>query len=137
MKLSNIYSKKRPKFNLEKHLNTIRNRKHANYTNNIVKEILNKNTNSQSDSNSCYKYVNITTQELTSQEKKTEEENKNGIKHSWPKGKCTVIGDSMVAGIDERKMSIKPLIKVRSFSGATFSDMYHYLVPILEKKLTM
>ena len=40
----------------------------------------------------------------------------------------------MVAGIDERKMSSKRLIKVRSFPGATCSDMYHYLVPILERK---
>ena len=40
----------------------------------------------------------------------------------------------MVAGIAESKMSSKHLIKVRSFPGATCSDMYHYLVPILEKE---
>ena len=40
MKLSNMYSKKLSKFNLEKQLNTIRKRKHANYTNNIVKNSL-------------------------------------------------------------------------------------------------
>ena len=40
----------------------------------------------------------------------------------------------MVAGIDEHKMSNKRLIKVKSFPGATYSDMYHYMVPILEKK---
>ena len=40
----------------------------------------------------------------------------------------------MVAGIDEGKMSSKRLIKVRSFPGATCSDMYHCLVPILERK---
>ena len=39
----------------------------------------------------------------------------------------------MVADIDERKMSSKRLIKVNSISGTTCSDMYHYLVPILEK----
>ena len=91
------------------------------------------NTISQSDSNSSYKYENTTMQKLTTQQKKTEEENKNGIKHSWPKGTCVVIGDSMVVGIDERKMLSKRLKKVRSFPGATCSDMYHYLVPILEK----
>ena len=47
---------------------------------------------------------------------------------------CIVIGDSMVAGNDERKISSKLLIKVRSFSGAACSDMYHYLVPIHERK---
>ena len=53
LKSSNIYSKKLSKFNLEKHLNTIHKRKHANYTSNknIAKNLLNKNTNSQSDSN--------------------------------------------------------------------------------------
>ena len=40
----------------------------------------------------------------------------------------------MVAGIGERKMSSKHLIKVRSFPGATCPDMHHYLVPILERK---
>ena len=44
---------------------------------------------------------------------KTEEDNKNGIKHSWPKGTCVVIGDSMVAGADERKMSSKGRSQVR------------------------
>ena len=32
------------------------------------------------------KYENTTTQKLVKQQKKTEEGNKNGIKHSWPKG---------------------------------------------------
>ena len=88
MKLSNIYSKKLSKFKLEKQLNTIRKRKHANNTsnNNIVKNLLNKNANSQSDSNSSDKYENTTTQKLATQQKKIEECNKNGIKPSWPKG---------------------------------------------------
>ena len=84
MKLSNIYSNKLSKFKLEKQLNTIRKRKHANYTNsnNIVKKLLNKNTNSRSSSNLSDKYENNTTQKLATQQKKTEEENKNGIRHS-------------------------------------------------------
>ena len=102
LKLSNIYSKKIWKFNLEKQLNTIRKRKHTNCTsnNNIVKKLLNKNTYFQSDSNSSDKYENTTTQKLATQQKKTEEDNKNGIKHSWPKETDVVIGDSTVAGID-------------------------------------
>ena len=39
-------------------------------------------------------------QKLATQQNKTEEDNKNGIKHSWPKETDIVIGDSMVAGID-------------------------------------
>ena len=41
----------------------------------------------------------------------------------------------MVEGIDERRMSSKQVIKVRKLPGATISDMYHYLIPLLEKKL--
>ena len=68
-------------------------------------------------------------------QKKTEKENnKNGIKNSWPKGIWVVIVDSMVGSIDERKMLSKYLIKVKTFSGATCSDMYHYLVGIFEEK---
>ena len=55
-------------------------------------------------------------------------------KHPWPKGTCVIVGDSMLEGIDERKMSSKRLIKVRKFPGATIDDMRHYLIPILEKK---
>ena len=40
----------------------------------------------------------------------------------------------MVAGIDERKMSSKHLIKVKSFPGVICSDMYRCLVPILKIK---
>ena len=39
-----------------------------------------------------------------------------------------------VAGTDKRKLSSKRLIKVRSFPGATCFDIYHYLVPILERE---
>ena len=40
----------------------------------------------------------------------------------------------MVEGIDERRMSGKRVIKVRKVPGATISDMYHYLIPLLEEK---
>ena len=82
--LTSIYSKKLSIFNLETQLNKIHKRKNANFTsnNNIVKNLLNKNTNSQSDFNSSGKYENKTTQKVATQPKKTEEGNKNGIKHS-------------------------------------------------------
>ena len=40
----------------------------------------------------------------------------------------------MVVGIDEKRMSSKRIIKVTKFPGATISDMYHYLIPLLGKK---
>ena len=77
------------------------------------------------------------TQKSATQQNKTKEENKNGIKHSWPKGTCVVIGDSMVAGIAERKMSSKRLIKIRSFPGATCSDIITAWYLFLKKTPTM
>ena len=54
--------------------------------------------------------------------------------HTWPKGSCLVIGDLMLEGLDERKMSSKRVVKVRKFPGATTDDMYHYLMPLLQKQ---
>ena len=47
-----------------------------------------------------------------------------------------VVGDSMINGMDERKMSNRRrIIKVRAHPGASISDMLDYLRPILRKKL--
>ena len=54
--------------------------------------------------------------------------------HYWPKGRCLIAGDSMAEEIDERRMSSKRVTKVKKFPEATISDIYHYLLPILEKK---
>ena len=45
-----------------------------------------------------------------------------------------MIGDSMLEGLDERKMSSKRVVKVRKFPGATTDDMYHYLMPLIQKQ---
>ena len=47
--------------------------------------------------------------------------------HTWPKGSCLVIGDSMLEGLDERKMSSKRVVKVKKFPGATTDDVSHLL----------
>ena len=52
-----------------------------------------------------------------------------------PKGTCLVAGDSMLEHIDETRMSRKFKVKVRSFLGAKTEDMFHYLVPLVEKML--
>ena len=52
----------------------------------------------------------------------------------WWKGTCASGGDSVLNGIDERRiLKIHP-VKVRFFPGAPIKDMYYYLIPILEKK---
>ena len=52
---------------------------------------------------------------------------------AWAKGICLVMGDSMLGHIDETRMSRKFKLKVRPFPGAKTEDMFHYLVPLLEK----
>ena len=52
----------------------------------------------------------------------------------WRKGTCAIVGDSMLNGIDERRISKAHPVKVRFFLGARIMDMYHYLIPILEKE---
>ena len=52
----------------------------------------------------------------------------------WPKGTTLVAGDSLIGGLEERKMSAKRHIKVRSIPGATVNDMMDHLKPFLRKK---
>ena len=74
-----------------------------------------------------------------SNKEKSESINNNdtdGVKtKTWPKGTCLVTGDSMLGHIDETLMSRKFKVKVRPFPGAKTEDMFHYLVPLLEKML--
>ena len=45
-----------------------------------------------------------------------------------------MIDDSVLEGLDEWKMSSKRVVKIRKFPGATTDDMYHYLMPLLQKQ---
>ena len=52
----------------------------------------------------------------------------------WKKGTVLIVGDSVVSGLRESKMSFRRNIKVRFFPGARIQDMYYYLVPLLRKR---
>lgn len=55
--------------------------------------------------------------------------------HVWPAGTCLIVGDSILTGIDERKLSNpNQLVKVRDFRGASIDDLKHHLVPLLKKE---
>ena len=57
--------------------------------------------------------------------------------YPWKKGTILVMGDSMLNGVDERSLSNNGLVKVRSFSGSTISDLQnYYMKPLLRKKPT-
>ena len=52
---------------------------------------------------------------------------------AWSMGTCLVTGNYTLRHIDETRMSRKFNVKVRTFPGAKIEDMFHYLVPLLEK----
>ena len=51
----------------------------------------------------------------------------------WKKGTVLIVGDSVVSGLRESKMSFRRNIKVHFFPGVTIQDMYYYLVALLRK----
>eukprot|EP00112_Aurelia_sp_Birch-Aquarium-sp1_P005100 Seg158.2 transcript_id=Seg158.2/GoldUCD/mRNA.D3Y31 product="hypothetical protein" protein_id=Seg158.2/GoldUCD/D3Y31 len=53
---------------------------------------------------------------------------------TWNKNTILVVGDSMINNVDERKLGRRYQTKVRSFSGATTTDLEDYLKPLLRKK---
>ena len=47
------------------------------------------------------------------------------------------MGDSIITGIDEKRLSKNRLVKVHDFRGATYrgaTDINHHVIPILKKK---
>ena len=57
--------------------------------------------------------------------------NENG---KWCKNTVLIVGDSMLSNINERMLSRKYTIKVNIFPGATVSDMFDYLKPLLKER---
>ena len=54
---------------------------------------------------------------------------------SWPSGTCTIVGDSMFNGIDEKRLSQKyGNVKIFHFSGARIEGLNHYIMPIIKNK---
>ena len=57
-------------------------------------------------------------------------------KNEWPKGTVLIAGDSMIGGIDEKRLSRNRCVKVRTHPGATLQDMGHHLTALLRKRPT-
>ena len=53
--------------------------------------------------------------------------NKNYAVHKWKENTTLICGDSILLGVDERKMSRSGKIKVRNFPGAKVEDMFFFL----------
>ena len=68
-------------------------------------------------------------------DKANNDETPGNFKHAWPAGTCLIVGDSILTGIDEKRLSRNnQVVKVRDFRGATIDDLKHHLVPLLKKK---
>ena len=57
----------------------------------------------------------------------------NSQNHSWEKGTTLIIGDLILSGLGEYKMSKRKSIKVRTFPGATIGDTKFFIIPHLRK----
>ena len=53
--------------------------------------------------------------------------------HKWRNNTTLIIGNSMISGLDEKRMSSNGSVKVRSFPGARIEDMTDYIKPLLKK----
>ena len=51
----------------------------------------------------------------------------------WQSGTCAIFGDSMVNGINKKKLQKHGNVKVIYFSCAIINDMNHHLMPIIAK----
>ena len=49
------------------------------------------------------------------------------------KNTTLVVGDSMISGIDEKRISKNYCVNVRAFPGATTYDLKDYIKPLLKK----
>ena len=61
------------------------------------------------------------------------------LKHQglYPNGTTVIVGDSIINGVTEERINKKDRpVKVCNFPGATVADMEHYLIPIIQKKLS-
>ena len=55
------------------------------------------------------------------------------ISDQWKKGTTLIVGDSMLAGLGEVKLSKSKRIKAHYFSGGKTEDFQYPLIPYLKK----
>ena len=111
------------KTTLDKQLSEIRKKQHRKYQEEQIKIKIPK--------------IDPVSDELITDEKNVSSSSKNNSKsrdsHKWPNETVLVVGDSMLAGVDEKRMSHRSNVKVRVFPGATIDDMFDYINPLLKK----
>ena len=123
----NIISHELSKRNIDDQLKTIREEKHKEYLHNAgCKSPLLENNKSNKNPK---QFNNL--QDRNVDKKQPKETNNNSL---WPSGTCVVVGDSVINGIDEKRVSKKHgNVKVFHFSGATTEDISQYIIPIYQE----
>ena len=61
-------------------------------------------------------------------------QNESQVPGGWRKNTALVLGDSMVSNINEKTLSRKFHMKVRSFPGANTRDLQDYVKPLIRKR---
>ena len=51
----------------------------------------------------------------------------------WKKNTTLIVGDSIISGIEEKRISLNNVVKVRTFVGASTHYMKDYIKPLLKK----
>ena len=122
--------------NIDEQLNAIRDEKHKKYLQNTShkspsRENIVTETNEKNDRDKTNEHPNDTHDKNEVKHEQVERDNQ----FCWPSGTCAIVGDSMVNGIDEKRLSQKyGNVKVFHFSGARIEDLNHYIVPIIKNK---
>ena len=114
----NTLNTKSSGMSIDDQLKTIRKEKHQEYLLNTgckspSSENTKNNKNAKQFSDQQAKKENINEAEETNKE------------FHWPLGTCGIVGDSMVNGIDKKRLQKHGNVKVFYFSGARINDMNH------------
>ena len=75
----------------------------------------------------------VTSEKATTGNKSNEEKVATSKDH-WRNDATLIMGDSKVSGVMEKNMTRNQKVKIRFFSGAKITDMFHYAIPSFEKK---
>ena len=121
--------------NTDKQLKATREEKHKEYLQNTSRKSPSREnivieTNEKNDRDKTNEQPNDTHNKITNSDI-----NDRDNQCCWPSGTCAIVGDSMINGIDEKRLSQKfGNVKVFHFSGARIEDLNHYIVPIIKNK---
>ena len=94
------------------------------------------NTGCKSPSSENYK-INENTKQFSDPQARKENINETAETNkesNWSSGTCAIVNDSMVNGIDEKKLQKHGNVKVFYFSSARINDMNRHLIPIISKR---